>query len=69
MTLSYHNSPILPLSFSRVEVKHNMGILKINYLCGISKKDTNELICRTTTDSQTLKTHLYFPKGTGDREG
>ena len=23
--------------------------------CGIFKKDTNELICRTETDSQTLK--------------
>ena len=29
------------------------------------KKDTNELICRTETDSQTLKTNLGLPKGTG----
>ena len=33
--------------------------------CGIFKKDTNELICRTETDSQTLKTNLWLPKGTG----
>ena len=30
-----------------------------------SKKDTNELICRTETDSQTSKTNLWLPKGTG----
>ena len=29
------------------------------------KKDTHELICRTETGSQTLKTNLWFPKGTG----
>ena len=29
------------------------------------KKDTNELICSTETDSQTLKTNLSLPKGTG----
>ena len=28
------------------------------------KKDTNELICRTETDSQTLK-NLWLPKRTG----
>ena len=28
------------------------------------KKDTNELICRIKTDSQTLK-NLWLPKGTG----
>ena len=28
------------------------------------KKDANELICRTETDSQTLKINLWFPKGT-----
>ena len=26
------------------------------------KKDTNELICRIKTDSQTLKTNLWLPK-------
>ena len=29
------------------------------------KKDTNELICRIETNSQTLKTNLWLPKGTG----
>ena len=30
------------------------------------KKDTHELICRAETDSQTLKTNLWLPKGTGE---
>ena len=34
-------------------------------ICGVFKKDINELICRTETDSQTLKTNLWLPKGTG----
>ena len=29
----------------------------------LKKMDTNELICRTETDSQTLKTDLQLPKG------
>jgi len=32
------------------------------------KKDTNELIYRKETDSQTLK-NLWLPKGTGSRGG
>ena len=32
------------------------------------KKGTNELICRTEIDSQTLK-NLWLPKGTGWGEG
>ena len=36
-------------------------------ICGIFKKnDTNEIICRTEADSQTLK-NLWLPKG--DRRG
>ena len=31
-----------------------------------SKKGTNELICKTESDSQTLK-NLWLPKGTGGR--
>ena len=31
------------------------------------KKDTNEIICRTETDSQTLK-NIELPKGTGSWE-
>ena len=38
----------------------------ISPICGIlkKKKDTNEPICRTETDSQTLK-NVWLPKGTG----
>ena len=32
------------------------------------KNDTNELIYKTETDSQT-ENHLWLPKGEGDREG
>ena len=32
--------------------------------CNLLKKDTNELLCRTETESQTLK-NLWLPKGTG----
>ena len=37
----------------------------IPLIYGILKKDTNELICSIETDSQTLKTNLSLPKGTG----
>ena len=33
------------------------------------KKDTNELISRRETDSQTLKANLWLPKGAGYGEG
>ena len=33
------------------------------------KKVKNELIFRTEIDSQTLKTNLWLPKGTGGDEG
>ena len=36
----------------------------ISLICGIFKKDTNELICRTEADSQILK-NLQLPRGTG----
>ena len=35
------------------------------FMFGILKKDTNEFICRTEMDSQTLKTNLKLPNGTG----
>ena len=45
-----------------------MLILRMNrcyrLYVGSEKKDTKELICRTETDSHTLKT-LWLPKGTG----
>ena len=31
-----------------------------------SKNDTNELIYKTETDSQTYKTNLWLPKGKGE---
>ena len=43
-----------------VKDKHHVSLI-----CGILKKDTKELICRRETDSQTLKTNLGLPKGTG----
>ena len=36
----------------------------ISFIYGVYKKDTNELICRTETDSQTWK-NLQLPKGIG----
>ena len=35
----------------------------------LKKNDTNELIYKTETDSQTLRTNLWFPKGKGVEEG
>ena len=38
----------------------------LSLTCGILKKnDTNELIYKTETDSQTQKTNLWFPQGKG----
>ena len=45
--------------------KHHMTSL----ICGIFKKVINELIYKTETDSQTLKTNLWLPKWTGRGEG
>ena len=48
--------------------KHHMTAL----IHGIERKDSNELICRTETDSQTLKTKLWLPRvidGGRDRLG
>ena len=37
----------------------------ISFICGILKKKvTDELTCRTETDSPTLKINLWLPKGT-----
>ena len=40
----------------------------ITYMCNL-KYDTNELIYKTETDSQTLKTYLWLPKGKGGGGG
>ena len=49
----------------REKDKHHM----ISLICEILKKNTDELTCRKETDSQTLKTNLQLPKGTGYGEG
>ena len=41
----------------------------ISLICRIFKKDIKEQTSRTETDSQTLKTNLRLPKGTGCGEG
>ena len=53
---------ILSEVIQTVKDKH----LMISLICGIFKKDTNELTCRTETDSQTLNRNLWIPKGTGN---
>ena len=35
----------------------------ISLICEIEKNDTNELIYKTETGSQTSKTNLWLPKG------
>ena len=47
------------------EVSQTYGI---TYMWDLLKNDTKELICRTETNSQTLK-NLWLPKGTGSGEG
>ena len=37
----------------------------LSLTCGILKNGTNELIYKIETDSQTLKTDLWLPKGKG----
>ena len=40
----------------------------ISLICEIWKYDTNELIYKTETDSQTYRTDSWFPKESGDRD-
>ena len=47
----------------RVRDKHHM----ISLICGIKKKDKNELTCRGEINSPALK-NLWWPKGTGAEE-
>ena len=48
------------------EVSHTMRHQHqmLSLICGIWRKGQNELLCRTDTDSQTLK-NLWFPKEIG----
>ena len=38
----------------------------ISLRCGMERNDTNKLIYETGTDSQTLKTNLWLPRGKGE---
>ena len=49
------------------EVKERQ-IYNIVYMCNVKNNDTNELIYKRETDSQTQKTNLWLPNGKGDRE-
>ena len=40
----------------------------VSFICGIWKSNTSELISKTETASQTLKTNLWLPKGKGGRD-
>ena len=53
---------IIMLSEISETVRHQHHMLLLT--CGILKKGHNELLCRTDTDSQTLK-NVWFPKETG----
>ena len=39
----------------------------LTYICNL-KNDISELVCKTKTDSQTLTTNLWLPKGKGGRD-
>ena len=40
----------------------------ITYMWNLKKNDTNELIYKTKTDSQTQKTNLWLPRGKEERK-
>ena len=46
------------------EVKERQ-IYNIVYMCNVKNNDTNELIYKRETDSQTQKTNLWLPNGKG----
>ena len=46
------------------EVAQRQTSYDTTYLWNLKKKGTNELICRSETDSQTSETNLWLPKGT-----
>ena len=56
---------IIPSEVKSEKNKYHM----ISLTCGILKNDTNELIYKTKTDSQTSKTNLWLPKWkSGERD-
>ena len=50
---------------SEVSQKEKNKYHMISLICGILKNDTNELVYKTETDSQTSKTNLWLPVGKG----
>ena len=57
---------IIILSEVRKAEKDKYHMISLTY--GNLKKDTNEFIDKTETDSLTSKTNLWLPKGKGDRD-
>ena len=51
------------------EVRQRQIQYHVTYMWKLKKNDTNELINKTETDSQTLKTNLWLPKGKGGGKG
>ena len=63
--------PVVTMKYDGKPVNELHGydeVMEVTYMQYLKNEDTNELICRTETDSQTLKT-LWLPKGTGEVEG
>ena len=59
---TWMNIEIIILSEVSQTMRHQHQVL--SFTCGILKKGHNELLCRTDSDSQTLK-NLWFPNETG----
>ena len=53
---------------SEVKSDRKRQIYDITYMWNL-KNDTNNLIYKTETDSQTQKTNLWLPNRKGEREG
>ena len=51
------------------EVRERQRSYDIIYMQNQKRNDTNDLILKTETDSQTLKTNLRLPKGKGEGQG
>ena len=49
--------------------KDKYHVIFVLYVESRKKNDTNKLIYKTETDSQTLKTNLWLPKGKHGGEG
>ena len=72
LLLSHNKNEIIPFVATwmnlEIIIPSKVSQRKANILsliCGILKNGTNELIYKIETDSQTLKTDLWLPKGKG----